>query len=275
MQKVAAQQARRVLDRWVGYEVSPILWRKIAKGLSAGRVQSVALKLICDREDAIRIFKPEEYWSITGLFAHDQIKITAPLTHINKKKAVINNEKEAKKILEQLKKAAFTVESIEDKQRIKNPNAPFMTSTIQQTAYNRLGFSVKKTMQVAQNLYEGIPLEDPSTPVALITYMRTDSLRISESALKECRAFIDKQYGKDYTPSKAIVYAKASKAQDAHEAIRPIDVGITPEYAKRFLPTDAAKLYELIWKRFVACQMKPALYAQRRLPYRVINLPLK
>jgi DNA topoisomerase I len=263
MQKVAAQQARRVLDRWVGYEVSPVLWRKITKGLSAGRVQSVALKLICDREDAIRIFKPEEYWSITGLFSTDNSKISAPLTHISKKKAVINDEKEAKKIQEQLKKVSFAVESIEDKQRIKNPNAPFMTSTLQQTAYNRLGLSVKRTMDIAQKLYEGIPLEDESTPVALITYMRTDSLRIAESALKEGRAFINKQFGKDYLPAKAAVYVKGGKAQDAHEAIRPINVEITPEYARKYLPADAAKLYELIWQRFVSSQMKPALYAQR------------
>lgn len=262
MQKVAAQQARRVLDRWVGYEVSPILWRKITKGLSAGRVQSVALKLICDREDAIRAFKPEEYWSITGNFTADGSKITAPLTHINKKKAVIANEQEAKKILEQLKKNSYIIESIEDKQRIKNPNAPFMTSTLQQAAYNRLGFPVKKTMQVAQNLYEGIPLEDESTPVALITYMRTDSLRIADSALKECRSFIENDYGKEYLPSKASVYAKG-KAQDAHEAIRPISVSVTPSYAKKYLPPDAAKLYELIWNRFVSSQMQPALYAQR------------
>jgi DNA topoisomerase I len=263
MQKVAAQQARRVLDRWVGYEVSPILWRKITKGLSAGRVQSVALKLICDREEAIRNFKPEEYWSITGLFVNDHAKLNAPLTHISKKKVEIPDEKTAKKIIEQLKKPSYIVESIEDKQRIKNPNAPFMTSTLQQTGYNRLGFSVKKTMQVAQNLYEGIPLEDETTPVALITYMRTDSLRIADSALKESRGFISKHYGKDYLPTKSIVYTKAGKAQDAHEAIRPINVEITPDYAKKYLPPDAAKLYELIWQRFVASQMKPALYAQR------------
>ena len=262
MQKVAAQQARRVLDRWVGYEVSPILWRKISKGLSAGRVQSVALKIICDREEAIRAFKPEEYWSIIGNFVADSSKITAPLTHINKKKAVIANEEEAKKVLEQLKKSSYTVESIEDKQRIKNPNAPFMTSSLQQAAYNRLGFQVKRTMDLAQNLYEGIPLEDESTPVALITYMRTDSLRIADSALKECRSFIDNKFGKEYLPSKALIYAKG-KAQDAHEAIRPISVAITPSYVKKYVSPDAAKLYELIWNRFVSSQMKPALYAQR------------
>jgi DNA topoisomerase-1 len=265
MKKVAAQQARRVLDRWVGYEVSPILWRKIAKGLSAGRVQSVALKLICDREEAIRQFKPEEYWSIHALFIDDEVKILAPLTHINKKKAEIPSQEAAKKITEALKKEKYHVESIEDKQRTKNPLAPFMTSSLQQAAFNRLGFAVKKTMQVAQNLYEGIPLEDEQTPVALITYMRTDSLRLSETALKQARSFITSEYGNDYLPSKANVYAKSGKAQDAHEAIRPIDVSITPSQVRKYLPPDAAKLYELIWQRFVSCQMKPALYAQRQV----------
>jgi len=265
MEKVAAQQARRVLDRWVGYEVSPILWRKIAKGLSAGRVQSVALKLICDREDSIRQFKPEEYWSIHALFVDEVAKLNAPLTHINKKKAEITNQADAKKITDDLKKAHYSIESIEDKQRTKNPLAPFMTSSLQQAAFNRLGFSVKKTMQVAQTLYEGIPLEDASTPVALITYMRTDSLRLSDTAIKQARGYITQEYGNDYLPSKANVYAKGGKAQDAHEAIRPIEVTITPHYAKKYLPSDAAKLYELIWQRFVACQMKSALYAQRQV----------
>lgn len=265
LQKVAAQQARRVLDRWVGYEVSPILWRKITKGLSAGRVQSVALKLICDREEEIRAFKPEEYWSIEADFMVNGSKIHAPLTHISKKKAEIHTEKEAQAIIKQLPDQSFSIESIQDKQRLKNPLAPFMTSTLQQAAYNRLGFSVKKTMQLAQNLYEGIALEDEQTPVALITYMRTDSLRISDTALKQIRSYITSSYGSDYLPAKSVLYAKASKAQDAHEAIRPVDISITPEYARKYLPNDAAQLYELIWRRAVACQMKPALYAQRQV----------
>lgn len=266
MQKVAAQQARRVLDRWVGYEVSPILWRKIAKGLSAGRVQSVALRLICDREEDIRAFKPKEYWSITGSFGHKRSTFQAPLTHIDKKKIDISNEKEAKKVLEQLKKASYIIDSIQDKQRSKKPLPPFMTSTLQQASYNRLNFTVKKTMQLAQNLYEGLPLEDASSPVALITYMRTDSLRLSDTALKQARSFIDKNYSKEYLPTKAVQYVKGKgKAQDAHEAIRPIDVNLTPEKVKKYIPADAAKLYELIWKRFVASQMKPAIYAQRQV----------
>lgn len=262
--KVAAQQARRVLDRWVGYEVSPILWRKITKGLSAGRVQSVALKFICDREDAIRGFKSEEYWSIDADFKQKNIKISAPLTHIKKKKAEIQTEAQALEIVKQLKNLNFNVSSIKDSKRIKNAPAPFMTSTLQQNAYNQLGFSVQRTMQVAQKLYEGIPLEDKSTPVALITYMRTDSLRISDVAIKQVRDYIDTEFGRDYLPSKTNFYSKG-KAQDAHEAIRPIDVNITPSKAAHYLPVEAAKLYELIWKRFVSCQMKPAIYAQRQV----------
>jgi len=266
MDKVAAQQARRVLDRWVGYEVSPILWRKLQKGLSAGRVQSVALRLVCEREEAIRTFKPEEYWSVAGLFAHNKsAPFEAALTHIKKKKADIKDEKKAKEIVADIKKQQYVVSEIKDKKRIKNPNAPFMTSTLQQAAFNRLGFTVKKTMSVAQKLYEGMPLQDKSTPVALITYMRTDSLRLSDTAIKQARGFIEKNYTKTYLPSKANVYAKGGKAQDAHEAIRPIDASITPEIAKRYLPKDAARLYELIWQRFIACQMKPAQYAQRQV----------
>jgi DNA topoisomerase I len=264
MDKVYAQQARRVLDRWVGYEVSPILWRKISKGLSAGRVQSVALRLICDREEEIRSFKPEEYWTIDALFSFDQEKISAALTHINKKKADLKSKKQIDDLIPKIKKASFVISSIKDSQRIKNPAAPFMTSTLQQSAYNQLGFPVQKTMQIAQKLYEGIPLEDPQTPVALITYMRTDSLRIADTAIKSARTLINKSFGKEYLPSKSLVYSK-KKAQDAHEAIRPIDVSRTPDQVKLYLDKDSARLYELIWKRFVACQMKPALYAQRQV----------
>lgn len=262
MQKVAAQQARRVLDRWVGYEVSPILWRKVAKGLSAGRVQSVALKLICDREEEIRAFKIEEYWSVDGQFKHKKSSFIATLTHINKKKVNLKNEKQTKSIVEDLEKTSFNIDTIEDKKRTKNPAPPFMTSTLQQAAYNQLGFAVKKTMQLAQNLYEGVPLQDPQTPIALITYMRTDSLRLSDTAIKQARSFIDKTYGSTYLPPKTLVYVKG-KAQDAHEAIRPIDITITPEKASAYLSADLAKLYTLIWNRFVACQMQAAQFAQR------------
>jgi DNA topoisomerase I len=266
-QRVAAQQARRVLDRWVGYEVSPILWKKLAPGLSAGRVQSVALRLICDREEAIRIFKTEEYWTIEGIFKEGKAELITQLTHINKKKPEISTEAAAKKLVVDIKKESYVISEITDKKRVKQPYAPFMTSTLQQAAYNVLGFSVKKTMQVAQQLYEGLPLDDSSNPVALITYMRTDSLRIADSAIDQVRAFIKEQFSKEYLPTRAQEYIKKTKtaAQDAHEAIRPIDVSLTPAQVKKYLPTDAAKLYELIWKRFVACQMSPAEYAQRQV----------
>lgn len=267
LKKVAAQQARRVLDRWVGYEVSPVLWKKVAPGLSAGRVQSVALRLICDREKEIREFKPEEYWTIDGTFKHNKDKITAALTHIGKKKAEIKNQKTADSVVKGIKQASFAIDSVTDKIRKKNPHAPFMTSTLQQASYNRLHFSVKKSMQIAQRLYEGLPLDDPSTPVALITYMRTDSLRLSDTALKQARSFIPKKYGKEYLPSSANVFERKTKAkaQEAHEAIRPIDANITPEMARKYLGPDEAKLYTLIWQRFVASQMKPAEYAQRQV----------
>ncbi|MEX0849724.1 MAG: type I DNA topoisomerase [Candidatus Dependentiae bacterium] len=265
LDKVAAQQARRVLDRWVGYEVSPILWRKLQKGLSAGRVQSVALRLICEREEAIRNFKPDEYWSITGTFEHNKDKFDAVLTHINKKKIEIKDKKKADEVVAEIKKNNYVVTEVKDKKRIKNPVAPFMTSTLQQAAFNRMGFSVKKTMTIAQKLYEGLPFKDPSSPVALITYMRTDSLRLSDTAIGQARDYIGKTFDKTYLPTKANVYAKGGKAQDAHEAIRPIDTSITPEIAKKYLSRDEARLYELIWQRFVACQMKSAIYAQRQV----------
>ena len=266
MEKVSAQQARRVLDRWVGYEVSPLLWKKVAKGLSAGRVQSVALKIICEREDAIRSFKPEEYWSIVGLFKNETGQLPAPLTHIGTKKAEIPTEEMAQKIVKDLANTHYQITEIIDKTRSQNALPPFMTSTLQQTAYNRLGFSVKKTMQLAQNLYEGIPLSD-GTPVALITYMRTDSLRIADSALTSARSYINKKFGVKYLPTSANIYEKKSKtaAQDAHESIRPVDVSITPDEVKKYAEPHQAKLYEMIWNRFIASQMTPALFAQRQV----------
>lgn len=264
MEIVAAQQARRILDRWVGYEVSPILWKKISTGLSAGRVQSVALRLICEREEAIRAFKPEEFWTIEGQFKFEQDRFTAMLSHINKKPAKISDEKTAKEIEQDLKKQNFVISSVIDRERKKNPIPPFMTSSLQQDAFNKLGMSVKKTMSVAQKLYEGVPLES-SSPTALITYMRTDSLRIADSSLSESREFIEKNFGKDYLPEKPNFYSGKDKAQDAHEAIRPIDVRLTPEFVKKHVQPDQAKLYELIWRRFVASQMEPALYKQRQV----------
>ena len=265
MDKVRAQQARRVLDRWVGYEVSPILWKKIAPGLSAGRVQSVALRLIVDREDELRNFNTEEYWSVEGLFGHKKENFSAALTHIGKKKAELKDKKQTDAVVKDLKKESYEVKKLEEKTRKKNPLPPFMTSTLQQAAYNRLGFSVKKTMQVAQKLYEGVSLGDPNSPVALITYMRTDSLRLSDTALKATRGYISRNFSKEYLPTAANVYGKKSKtkAQDAHEAIRPVDVSISPQSIKQHVTPDQAKLYMLIWQRTVASQMKAALYAQR------------
>jgi DNA topoisomerase-1 len=265
MNMVNAQQARRILDRWVGYEVSPILWRKISKGLSAGRVQSVAVMLVCDREAEIVAFKPEEYWSVHGLFSVEpKAELLAELVKISNKNIDIKNKEEADKILAAIKKEQFSVSKITEKKRAKNPPPPFMTSTLQQDAYNKLGFSVDKTMSVAQKLYEGLPLADKNTPEALITYMRTDSLRISDTALDAVRTFIGKEFGKEYLPKQANAYDKKG-AQDAHEAIRPIDVNIQPSKIAKYLKPEEAKLYELIWKRFVACQMEAAEYFQRQV----------
>jgi DNA topoisomerase I len=264
MPKVYAQQARRVLDRWVGYEVSPILWKKLSKGLSAGRVQSVALKIVCVRELEIRAFKTEEYWSIEGLFEHSKQKFIAALTHIKNKAIELKSEIDTNKVLDALKNKTYQIDSIVDKERIKNPVPPFITSSLQQAAVNKLGFSVKKTMTLAQSMYEGLPLQDTS-PVALITYMRTDSTRLSQTAIDGAREFILSEWGKNYLPSKPNVYSKKDGAQDAHEAIRPIDMALKPEDIKAFVSPEIYKLYGLIWSRAVASQMKPAIYAQRQV----------
>jgi len=265
LDKVGAQQARRILDRWVGYEVSPILWRKISKGLSAGRVQSVALLLICEREAEIVAFKVEEYWSVHAIFLSGaKAEMLSELVKISGKNAVIDSKEQADLIVADVKKQQFTITKITEKKRLKNPSAPFMTSTLQQDAYNKLGFSVDKTMSTAQRLYEGIPLADKSGAEALITYMRTDSLRIADSALAAVRDYIGNEYGKEYLPKSPFMYGKKG-AQDAHEAIRPIDVNITPSYVAKYASPEDAKLYGLIWKRFVACQMEPAEYHQRQV----------
>ena len=264
MPKVFAQQARRVLDRWVGYEVSPILWKKLSKGLSAGRVQSVALKLVCVRELEIRAFKTEEYWSLEGIFAHGKQTFCAALTHIKNKVAELKSEAETNKVIAGLQNKQYVIDSIIDKERIKNPVPPFITSSLQQAAVNKLGFSVKKTMTLAQSMYEGVALQD-STPVALITYMRTDSTRLSQTAIDGARDFILSEWGKNYLPSKPNMYSKKGGAQDAHEAIRPIDMALKPEDIKPFVSQEIYKLYGLIWSRAVASQMKPAVYAQRQV----------
>jgi len=267
LNKVAAQQARRVLDRLVGYQVSPILWRKISKGLSAGRVQSVALKLICDREKDIQNFKKEEYWTIDGLFIIDNTKdtIKSSLTKVKNKAIKITTINEAQEISSKIKEESFKISSIKDSKRTRKSNPPFMTSTLQQEAYNKLGFSVSKTMQLAQKLYEGIELDDKNNPIALITYMRTDSLRISDSAIKQVRNYIKNNLEKEYLPKEPIVYEKAKGSQNAHEAIRPIDINNTPEFVAKYTTKDLALLYELIWKRFIACQIASAKYLQRQV----------
>lgn len=261
---VSAQQARRVLDRWVGYEVSPILWRKLTKGLSAGRVQSVAVLLVCNREAEIEKFIPEESWSLTANMLREKDPLKASLYKIKNKVTVLKNESEAKEAEENLKKETFQIDKITDKERIKKPLAPFITSTLQQAAYNQLGFSVDRTMAIAQKLYEGVPIDQTGTPQALITYMRTDSLRLSETALTDIRAYVDQNLGKKYLPSQVISYAK-SKAQDAHEAVRPISIHTTPKSVSDYLESNMAKLYDLIWKRAVASQMTPAKYAQKQI----------
>lgn len=265
MDKVEAQQARRVVDRWVGYEVSPILCRKLSKGLSAGRVQSAALMLVCDREKEILAFVPEESWSINADMDSKKGAFKADLYKVKGKALKIKTKKSADELLKQIKATKdFKVSDVIDKERSKKPLPPFMTSSLQQDSFNKLGFSVDKTMTLAQKLYEGVPLADKNSPQALITYMRSDSSRLSDTFLKEARTYIDKKFGKPYLPGKAVQYAK-SGAQDAHEAIRPVALSVTPEIAKKHLEKDMARLYELIWRRSVSCQMSPAKFAQRQI----------
>ena len=258
--KVDAQQARRVLDRLVGYKVSPILWEKVRRGLSAGRVQSVALKLICDREREIKAFKPEEYWTVQAhLDAGRPPVFGANLLKRDKKRIEIGNQKEADTVRKDLEAAAFRIDKIQARERKRRPVPPFITSKLQQDAFRKLRFPVRRTMQVAQKLYEGMELggEDSS---GLITYMRTDSTRISADALAAAREHITGTYGAEYVPEKPNVYRSKKGAQDAHEAIRPTDMSRTPQSIKRFLTKDQLALYTLIWNRFVASQMLPALY---------------
>lgn len=258
MDLVDAQQARRILDRLVGYKISPILWKKVKKGLSAGRVQSVALRLIIDREKEINDFKPEEYWTIDGTFLKGQETFEASLFGKNGKKLPLNSEADVKEILSQLKGNQYTVEKVTKKERKRNPALPFTTSTLQQEAARKLNFRAKKTMMIAQQLYEGIDLGREGT-VGLITYMRTDSTRISNTAVDEAAAFIDQTYGKEFLGGKRKPAKKNENAQDAHEAIRPTSVLRKPSELKAVLGRDQMRLYKLIWERFVASQMAPAV----------------
>ncbi|MCW8799538.1 MAG: type I DNA topoisomerase [Desulfobacter sp.] len=263
--KYDAQQARRKLDRLVGYQISPLLWQKVQRGLSAGRVQSVAVKIICDREREIRAFEPEEYWTITAdLEAGNPPVFNAALTKISGKKAKVTNGDQAHAIVADLEKAIFIVSEIKNKTIKRNPLPPFITSKLQQDAINRLRFSAKKTMVVAQQLYEGIEIGSGG-PEGLITYMRTDSTRIAPEAAQEALDLIRQSFGDEYALDAPRFFKNKNKAQDAHEAIRPTSVHNTPEKIKSFLSPDQFKLYDLIWKRFVASQMAQALIDQKSI----------
>ena len=257
---VDAQQARRMLDRIVGYKLSPLLWRKVRKGLSAGRVQSVTVKLICDREKEIRDFVSVEYWTIgTKLKKGTSPQFEAELSQINGKKLEISKGDEARAVQEKMEACKWKVTDIKERQTSRKAAPPFTTSSLQQDAARKLGFTSKRTMMVAQQLYEGIDLGRKG-PVGLITYMRTDSVRISEQAQQEAKEYILETFGDKYYPSKANVYSVGKKAQDAHEAIRPTSAMMVPQQIEKYLSKDQFKLYQLIWQRFVASQMVPAVF---------------
>lgn len=256
---INAQQARRILDRIVGYKLSPFLWKKVRRGLSAGRVQSVVVKLIVDRENEIKAFVPKEYWSIDGKAAAQSSKKSFPikLSDIDGKKAELGTAEETDKILNYLKDKEYKVDGIKKSVRKKQPAPPFTTSTLQQEANKRLGFNSRRTMKTAQELYEGIEIEGQGA-IGLITYMRTDSLRISDEAKASAAALIKDTFGEDYLPEKPRTYKTKSNAQDAHEAIRPSTIDLTPQKIKPSLSSDQYKLYKLIWERFIASQMANA-----------------
>lgn len=255
-----AQQARRVLDRLVGYKISPLLWKTIKRGISAGRVQSVALRLIVEREAEREAFKPEEYWLFKALLSADAPPpFKAELVKISGKKAVVSNAEQANTLEAALKGKPFVVESVEEKERERAPQPPFITSTLQQAANQRLSYTAKRTMNIAQRLYEGVELGDKGL-TALITYMRTDSTRIADEARQAARDFIVQTFGQDHLPKKARIYKAKGGAQDAHEAIRPVDVTVTPDMVKPHLPPEQYNLYRLIWSRFVASQMAGARF---------------
>jgi len=299
--KIMAQQARRILDRIVGYQISPLLWKKIARGLSAGRVQSVAVKMIVEREREIRAFVPDEYWLIPAVFSTDMQEnytqewldyissqndkgktptlteqgdwltkhnaFKSELYQIGEEKFHVSSKEEADKIFNALKEAKFTLNDLQTKESKSHPSAPFITSTLQQAAANRLGFSAKSTMAIAQQLYEGIDLGSMGS-LGLITYMRTDSTHISNEAITEARKYIESKFGPEYLPDKPKFYTSKKNAQQAHEAIRPTDVDMAPDEIKSYLTNEQYKIYDLIWRRFVACQMESA-------KWNVTNLNIK
>jgi DNA topoisomerase-1 len=260
---VDAQQARRILDRLVGYKISPLLWDKVRRGLSAGRVQTVALRLIVEREREIKAFIPREYWTIdVGLAAKKPPVFSAHLAKKNDENIEVANEATAKSIVDAVEGAAYVVKSVNNREKRRNPAAPFITATLQQEGVRKLRFSVKRTMMLAQKLYEGVELSKDEGPVGLISYMRTDSTRVSSDALDEVRAMITDRYGAEYRPEAPNVYKSKKDAQDAHEAIRPTSALRTPESVAPFLAEDELKVYRLIWMRFVASQMTPAVFDQ-------------
>ncbi|HWY44637.1 MAG TPA: type I DNA topoisomerase [Candidatus Sulfotelmatobacter sp.] len=259
---VDAQQARRVLDRIVGYKVSPLLWDKVRRGLSAGRVQTVALRLIVEREQLIRAFVPQEYWTIHAMLDAGQPPIfEAKLTKYKGEDIEVGSQEAADKVLAALNKAKWQVASVTQKEKKRNPPPPFTTSKLQQASFNRLRFTAKRTMSLAQKLYEGVELGDEGS-VALITYMRTDSVNVSNDALAQVRDFIPERFGSNYLPEKPNFYKSKKDAQEAHEAVRPTDVSRTPEDVRKYLADDLFKLYQLIWQRFVASQILPAIFDQ-------------
>jgi len=259
---VDAQQARRVLDRIVGYKVSPLLWDKVRRGLSAGRVQTVALRLIVEREQLIRAFVPQEYWTIHAMLdAGNPPIFEAKLTKFKGEDIEVGNQEASDKVLAALKKAKWQVATVTQKEKKRNPPPPFTTSKLQQAAFNRLRYTAKRTMSLAQKLYEGVEFGEEGS-VALITYMRTDSVNVSNDALAQVREFIPEKFGSSYLPEKPNFYKSKKDAQEAHEAVRPTDVSRTPEDVRKYLDDDLFKLYQLIWQRFVASQMLPAIFDQ-------------
>ncbi|WP_175282244.1 type I DNA topoisomerase [Selenomonas sp. oral taxon 137] len=259
MEQVDAQQARRMLDRIVGYKLSPLLWRKVRKGLSAGRVQSVTVRLICDREKEIEAFHSEEYWTVKAKVKKDKSSFIAELTHIRGEKASLHSEEETTKVTDDLAAQEFKIKEVKQSERRKKPAAPFTTSSLQQDAARKLGFTSGRTMMIAQQLYEGVVLGRQGA-TGLITYMRTDSTRLSNLAIEEARGYIGEEYGQDYVPAKPNIYAGGKKAQDAHEAIRPTSILRLPSEVEPYLNRDQQRLYTLIWQRFAACQMTAAVY---------------
>lgn len=265
MDLVDAQQARRILDRMVGYKISPLLWAKIKRGLSAGRVQSVALKMICERDAQVSAFIPEEYWSLEAELISDKTKKTLRAKFYGKDKSMEIPDKEScDKIIGEIGKRDFKIVQIKEGERIRKSPLPFITSTLQQEASKQLNFSTQKTMKIAQQLYEGLDIKGMGT-IALITYLRTDSTRVSDEAEKAVREFIENRYNKEYVSGKIVAGKNASSAQDAHEAIRPTDVNLIPLALKESLSRDQFRLYQLIWKRFVASRMKAAVFTTNNI----------